>query len=431
MIRRFRFTEFQLLILPTAVTVIGLLTIFLASTEDLDWDWTDIWVSFAFMGAVFGISILFSITKFSGDQILFPVTVALSGLGLLIIQRLGPTLAERGEGWAGLAERQLIYLWLGLGLLWGVVTFVRSLIWLRRYKYTWAFAVLVLMLITMVFGTEEYGARLWLSVGPFSIQTSEIAKIALVVFLAGYLAENQELIVSSYRLGPLSLPPIPYLMPLVAMWAFSMLILVVQNDLGTALLFFAVFLAMLYMASGKLSYVVAGLLTFAGGAYVSYQMFDRIQVRVQNWLNPWTDPLDAGYQQVQSEFALATGKLFGTGLAFGNPGFIPAVHSDYVLSAIGEELGLLGTFVVLLLFLLLIFRGFYIALNARDAFSRYLAAGLTTVLAVQTLIIVGGTVRIIPLTGISLPFISAGGSSLLTNFIIIGLLLRISAEPAR
>lgn len=428
---RIRLTELQLLVVPSAMTIVGLLTIYLASTRDLDWNWRDIWVSLAFMVVVFAVSLWFGITRLGGDQVLFPITATLCGLGLLLIQRLGPALEERGVGYAGLPRNQLIYLTLGIMLLVGMVTFVRNIAWLRRYKYTWAVCGIGLMMVTMVFGTEEYGARLWLTVGPLSIQTSEIAKIALVVFLAGYLAENQELISSSYRLGPLRLPPIPYVMPVVVMWLFSLLVVVAQNDLGTALLFFGVFLAMLYLASGKLSYVVIGLGAFSVGVFLAYQLFDRVTIRVANWLNPWADPLDTGYQQVQSEYALATGKLFGTGLAQGHPAYIPAVHSDYVFAAIGEELGLFGTLAVLMLFLLLIARGFHIALNARDAFGRYLAAGLTTTLAIQTLLIVGGTVRLIPLTGITLPFISAGGSSLLTNFIIIGLLLRISASGTR
>lgn len=406
------------------MTVIGLLTIFLASTRDLQWDWRDIWVSLAYMAAVFGISIWFSITGFRGDQVLFPIVVALSGLGLLVLQRLSPVLEE--TGFAGMVERQLIYLAAGLALLLGMITFVKRLNWLRRYKYTWALLGLALMVVTMIFGVEINGARLWLNVGPFTIQSSEIVKVIFVVFLAGYLAENHELLTSSYRIGPFSLPPIPYLMPLAIMWGVAMLIVVAQNDLGTALLFFGIFLAMLYLASGKLVYVVSGLLAFAGGAYVAYQNFPHFQTRVANWLDPWADPYDLGYQHAQSEYALASGGVFGSGLAQGNPGLIPLVHTDFVFSAIGEELGLLGTFVVLLLFMALVFRGFTIALRARDLFGRYLAAGLTSVLAIQTLIIIGGTLRLIPLTGITLPFISAGGSSLLTNFVIVGLLLRIS-----
>ncbi|MEZ4523987.1 MAG: FtsW/RodA/SpoVE family cell cycle protein [Thermomicrobiales bacterium] len=430
MIGRFRFTEFQLLLVPGIATIVGLLTIYVASTGNLNWDWQDIWISIAFMGAVVAISFLFSLTKFGGDQIIFPITVALSALGLLIIQRLEPSLAALGPGYAQLPERQLLYLWVGLGLLAFVVIFIRRLSWLRRYKYTWAVGAIFLMVVTMVFGTEVKGARLWLSVGPFTIQTSEITKIALVVFLAAYLAENEDLISSTYRLGPFNLPPIPYLMPIVIMWAFSLLVVVAQNDLGTALLFFGVLLSMIYQASGKLSYVAVGLFSFAIGVVIAYERFSRVQLRIQNWLDPWRDPLDAGFQQVQSEYAMASGGLFGRGLAFGSPGFIPEVHSDYVFAAIGEELGLLGTFAVLMLFLLLVFRGYLIAMRAKDPFGRYLAAGLTSILAIQTLIILGGTVRLIPLTGITLPFVSAGGSSLLSNFLIIGLLMRIS-DPDR
>ncbi len=430
MIGRFRFTEFQLLIVPSLATIVGLLTIYLASTGTLDWDWRDIWISFAFMGAVMAITLIFSATRFTGDQVIFPLTVVLSGLGLLVIQRLQPSLEALGPSYGLLPERQLLYLWIGLGLLTFTVVFVRRLSWLRRYKYTWVVGALVLMMVTMLVGTESNGARLWLDIGPFTIQTSEIAKIALVVFMAGYLAENEDLIVSSYRVGPLKLPPIPYLLPLILMWAYSMLIVVAQNDLGAALLFFGVLLAMIYLASGKLTYVAVGLLSFAAGVFLAYQTFSRVQLRVQNWLDPWQDPLDAGYQQVQSEYAMASGGFFGRGLAFGSPGFVPEVHSDYVFAAIGEELGLLGTLAVLMLFLLLVFRGYLIAMRARDAFGRYLAAGLTSILAIQTLIIIGGTVRLIPLTGITLPFVSAGGSSLLSNFVIVGILLRIS-DPER
>ncbi|HUG14506.1 MAG TPA: FtsW/RodA/SpoVE family cell cycle protein [Thermomicrobiales bacterium] len=426
LVGRVRFTELQLLVVPSVMTVVGLLTIFLASTRDLNWDWRDIWVSLAFMVAVFGISLWLSANQFRGDQVIFPIVVALAGLGLLMIQRLAPDLTEADHAFRNLARNQLIYLAIGLSLLLCVCTFVRQIGWLRRYKYTWALLGLAMMAVTMVIGTELNGAKLWIEVGPFSIQPSEPAKVAMVVFLAAYLAENRELIVSNYRVGPFNLPPIPYLMPMVLMWAFSLLIVVLQNDLGTAMLFFGVFLAMLYLASGRLLYVVTGLACFGIGVYAALQLFPRITVRVSNWLDPWQDPLDAGYQGVQSEYALATGQFFGTGLAQGNPTFIPEVHSDYVFSAIGEELGLLGAVVVLLLFLLLAFRGFFISLRARDTFGQFLAVGLTTVFALQSLIIVAGVVRLIPLTGITLPFISAGGSSLITNFLMVGLLMRIS-----
>ena len=222
------------------------------------------------------------------------------------------------------------------------------------------------------------------------------------------------------------LPPIPYLLPMVFMWAAALAIVVLQNDLGTALLFFGIFLVMIYVATARLWYVVAGLGSFAVGVYVAYQMFDRIAVRVQNWINPWADPLNKGFQQIQAEYTMAAGHLFGTGLGYGHPQYIPAVETDYIFAALAEELGLLGTIAILSLYVLLVARGSLIALRADRGFPQLMAVGLTTILALQTLIILAGTLRVIPLTGITLPFISAGGSALLTNFIIVGLLLRIS-----
>jgi cell division protein FtsW (lipid II flippase) len=247
-----------------------------------------------------------------------------------------------------------------------------------------------------------------------------------VIFLAAYLAEKRDLIGSSWRVGFLRLPPIPYLAPMVVMWAASLMVLVVLNDLGSALLFFGIFLVMLYAASGRPVYVLTGLLTFALACWLAYVLFDRIGIRVQNWLDPWQDPLDTGYQQVQSDYALASGGILGTGLGQGQPWRIPAVHTDYVFSAIGEELGLLGTVAVLVLYLVLVMRGLTVALRTTNAFNRLLATGLAATIGLQALIIIGGVVRLIPLTGITLPFVSYGGSSLLTNCLIVGLLLRIS-----
>lgn len=430
-LRRFRFTEFQLLVVPSLLAVVGLLTIFLARTGEVSWTWSDIWVSLAYVAMLFGMTIWFSLSGFRGDQVLFPIVATLAGIGLLVIQRLHPVLVERDPNLANLAQRQVMFLAIGLILLWAMMTFVRRLDWLRRYKYSWAVLGLGLMVATMIFGQEIYGARLWLNLGFVTVQPGELVKVLLVVFLAGYLDDHRDLITSTYDIGPLRLPPIPYLLPMILMWLFSLMVVVLQNDLGTALLFFGVFLTMLYVATNRLLYVVVGLTSFAGAVYVAYQMFDRIAIRVQNWINPWSDPLNAGFQQIQSEYAMAAGKLFGTGLGYGYPQYIPVVETDYIFSAIGEELGLLGTVAVLMLYMLLVARGYFIAMRARSGFARLLSVGLTTILALQTLIILGGTVRLIPLTGITLPFISAGGSSLLTNFLIIGLLLRASEPGAR
>jgi cell division protein FtsW (lipid II flippase) len=430
----FRATEFNLLLIPAALAIVGLLMIFVVGRGAVDWTWGDIWVSLAFSAAVLFISVTFGIRGFRGDEVVLPITAALSVLGMLMIQRLHPDLAAISDGYAMVAQRHLMYLAAGLVLLWLVVMLsgpLRVLNWLRKYKYTWLIATLALQAATFFVGTEVYGARLWIQIGPIQIQPSEIVKVTLVIFLASYLDDKRDLIGSSWQVGRLSLPPIPYLLPMGIMWGASLLTLVALNDLGSALLFYGIFLTMLYLASGRFIYVGVGLITFAAASWMAWHTFARIGIRVQNWIDPWRDPYVTGYQQVQSDYALASGGLFGTGFGQGGPTFIPEVHTDFVFSAIGEELGLLGTLAVITLYFVLVMRGYAIALRAEDGFVQLLAAGLSTSLAIQTMIIVGGVTRLIPLTGITLPFISYGGSSLITNFGIVGLLLFMSSLPRR
>jgi cell division protein FtsW (lipid II flippase) len=426
---RFRFTETELLLAPSLMAIVGLLTIFLVPRHSLDWTWSDIWISFAFVAIILGINISFGVLGVRGDQVLFPVTAALSGLGLLMIQRLYPALASINPYFNTLAQKQFVFLVAGFAVLWlTTISFRGRINLLRRYKYTALFLSLGLLAATFVFGTSVNGARIWISAGPIQIQPSEIVKVTLVIFMAGYLDENKDLLGSVWRVGFLRLPPIPYLLPMILMWLASVLVLVVQNDLGTALLFFGIFLVMIYMATAKPLYVVIGLASFAIASYGAYVAFDRIGDRVQNWLDPWQDPIFVGYQPIQSDYSLTAGGVIGTGLAQGQPWRIPEVHTDFVFSAIGEELGLLGSVAVLALFMVLVMRAFGIAISSRSGFSRLLAGGLAATLALQTVIIIGGVLRVIPLTGITLPFISYGGSSLLTNFLIIGLLLAISDQ---
>ncbi|MGN6485404.1 MAG: FtsW/RodA/SpoVE family cell cycle protein, partial [Thermomicrobiales bacterium] len=409
--------------------VVGLITIVVVPRTQLDWSWRDIWVSLAFAGVVVGMSLAFSIRGFRGDQVLLPVTATLAVIGLLMMQRLNPDLSD-----LGLAQKQLVFLAAGSAILTGIVMLAGPLNlidWLSRYKYTWLLISLLLQAATFVVGTEVYGAKLWIQVGPIQIQPSEIVKVALVIFMAGYLDQKRDLIGSSWHVGPFSLPPIPYLLPMGVMWAGSLLTLVALNDLGSALLFFGIFLAMLYAASGRPIYVAIGLLTFGVACWVAWQTFSRIGIRVQNWIDPWVDPYGVGYQQIHSEYALASGGILGTGCGRGQPTLIPEVHSDFIFSAIGEELGLLGTLTIIALYFILVMRGYMIALRVRDGFAQLLAFGLSSILAIQTIIIIGGVIRLIPLTGITLPFISYGGSSLLVNFAIVGLLLHISSLPRR
>jgi cell division protein FtsW (lipid II flippase) len=363
--------------------------------------------------------------------VILPVVAALTGLGLIMIQRLELSLVRTYPdfGYEGIANKQVLWIAVGLVALWVTLIAARDLRWLRRYKYTFALLGLALVAATFVFGTEVNGARLWFRFGVFSFQPSELLKILLVIFLAGYLDDKRELIAPR---GPgFQMPPLPYLLPMGIMWLAAMALFIIQKDLGSALLFFGIFLVMPYLASGRALYVITGLAAFMAGSVVLYQFLGHVRARVEIWLNPWLSAPDQGFQIVQALYALANGGVLGTGIGLGQPAWIPEVHTDFVFIAIGEELGLAGTLAVLALYLLMIYRGFHIALRARDGYYQLLAAGLTTILGLQTLIIIGGATRLIPLTGITLPFISYGGSSVVVNFIIIGLLLRISSAETR
>jgi cell division protein FtsW (lipid II flippase) len=368
------------------------------------------------------------------DQILLPTAGMLGGISLLLMERLPQDLVT--QSFFGttltLAEVQLLWLLIALGIATTLGIVVRSDSWLRRYKYTWAAAGVALLLLTFVFGTEVNGQRLTLDLGPISGQPSELLKVILVVFLAGYLSENRALLVEQdTRVGPLRLPPLPYLAPMVVMWAIALGIVVIQRDLGAALLFFGVFLAMLYVATGRFSLVIIGLILFVLGSALMATLFATIRTRVDIWLDPFSDPLGAGFQVVQALHAFARGGLLGVGLGAGLPEIggrppIPAVHTDFPLAALGEELGLLGVVAILGLFLVVVERGMRIGAAAADDFRSLLAVGLALVIGIQAFTIAAGNLKVLPLTGVTLPFISYGGSSLLANALIIGLLLALS-----
>jgi cell division protein FtsW (lipid II flippase) len=368
------------------------------------------------------------------DQILLPTIGLLGGISLLLMQRLPQDLVTQtffGTKF-GLAEVQLIWLVLALALATTLAIVVRSDSWLRRYKYTWAAVGVGLLLLTFVFGTEINGQRLTLQLGPFSGQPTELLKVILVVFLAGYLSENRTLLMEQdTRLGPLRMPPLAYLAPMVAMWAIALGIVVVQRDLGAALLFFGVFLAMLYVATGRISLVIVGLVLFVLGSALMAMLFDHIRTRVDIWIDPFADPLGAGYQVVQALHAFARGGLLGVGFGAGLPEIagrppIPEVHTDFPLAALGEELGIVGVIALLGLYLVVVERGLRIGAAAADDFRSLLAIGLALVIGIQAFIIAAGDLKVLPLTGVTLPFISYGGSSLLANALVIGLLLALS-----
>ncbi|MEO7910250.1 MAG: FtsW/RodA/SpoVE family cell cycle protein, partial [Roseiflexaceae bacterium] len=271
------------------------------------------------------------------------------------------------------------------------------------------------------------GARLWLNLGVFQFQPVELLKILLVIYLATYLDERRHLIGASYYLKGVRLPPLPYLVPIGLMWGLTIGLIIIQKDLGAALLFFTIFLAMLYVLTGRASYVVVGLLIFAVGAAALYPLFGHVRVRVDAWRDPWADPLGTGYQMVQALYALASGGWAGAGLGGGDPTMVPESHTDFMFTSIGEELGFVGALALLICYALFALRGYQIALRVRDGFQQLLAVGLTTAIVAQALIITAGTTNLIPLTGITLPFVSYGGSSTLINFAMVGMLLRISA----
>jgi cell division protein FtsW (lipid II flippase) len=372
------------------------------------------------------------------DQILLPTIGMLGGISLLFMARLPQELSEQtfGPFELGLAQLQLLWLVLSLALLTVTALAVRSDTWLRYYKYSWALAGVAVLLLVFVFGEDTNGARLFLRVGPVAGQPSELLKIILVVFLAGYLADNRALLArASTRLGPLRLPPVPYLLPMAAMWGVALAVVIFQRDLGAALLFFAVFLALLYVATQRASYVVLGVGLFAAGSAVLYFLFPIVRERIDIWLDPWATAQTTGYQVVRALYAFGRGGILGTGLGAGLPSVngvpaIPALQTDFVFAGLAEELGLAGALAILLLFLIVAQRGLRIAVAARDEFRTLLVAGLTFSMVIQAAIIMAGNAKLIPLTGITLPFMSYGGSSLLANGIIVGLLLAFSDGQA-
>jgi len=288
---------------------------------------------------------------------------------------------------------------------------------------------LVALVLPVFFGHEQGGAKSWLDFGVFHFQPSEFVKILVVLFLASFLAENRPVLTAGTKnLGWLSLPGPQEWGPLVAMWGVSLLLLIFQKDLGAALIYFSTFLTMVYVATSRIFYVLFGMVLFMAGAAASFYFFEHVRARVETWLNPWPYIETTGYQVIQSLFAINSGGMIGTGLGEGYPEFIPIVHTDFIFSAICEETGLIGGVGVIILFMIFVFRGIRIALRTRDEFAALVASGLTALMGLQAFIIIAGVTKLLPLTGVTLPYMSYGGSSLVANFILLGLLMNISHE---
>jgi cell division protein FtsW (lipid II flippase) len=360
------------------------------------------------------------------DPAILPLTVLLNGLGLVLVRRVD--LATGSD----LAATQTVWTAVSVGGMCAVLLFVRQVRDLGRFQYTFGLATIVLLLLPLVPGLTAgviNGAQLWIDLFGMRFQPGEVAKLTMVVFLAGYLERKRPLLsVANQRIGPLLLPAPRHLAPVLLAAFMALVIMAGLRDLGSALLFYGAFLAVLYVATGRPAYPALGGVAFAVGAFIAYHLFGHVRVRVRIWLDPWADVAGTGYQLAQSLFAIGTGGLTGTGLGQGRPQDVPFSATDAIFVVIGEELGLLGGTALLLAFLLLFARGFKVSLTARDEFGTLLALGITVTLAVQTFVIIGGLTRLVPLTGITLPFVSYGGSSLLANYLAIALLLRTSDE---
>jgi cell division protein FtsW (lipid II flippase) len=379
-----RWTELLLLVFPIMLLATGLTLIALARGDAPSIDDRLLVVTLA--TALFLMHIWLTIRHHRADQVVLPTAAMLAALSMVMVARLEPELAARQALWVCVGALALVL----------TLAVVPSIGWLRQYRYTWAALGLLLVLSTFLFGIDPNGsgARLWLGFGGVYVQPSEI-------------------------------------LPLLLMLAVALGIVVLQRDLGAALLLFGLFLSMLFVATGRITYVLGSLALFALGADILYRFFSVVKVRVETWLDPWATASTTGYQLVQGLTALAAGGLFGTGLTYGYPGYVPAVHTDFMIAAIGEELGLAGSLAVIGLYVVLVHRGLRVAMLTADSFAALLAAGLTSVLGIQALVILGGTLKLFPLTGVTLPLLSYGGSSVLANFVLLGLLLAVSAEPKR
>jgi len=376
------------------------------------------------------------------DPVLLPVVTALNGLGLAVIHRLDLAYEAAGRANHTFAQQQLIWMAVGVGLFVGTLVLLRDHRVLTRFTYTFGLAAIALLLLPIVPGVGKTinGAKIWIGVGPFSFQPGEVAKVLLVIAFAGYLVLHRDaLALAGRRVAGIDLPRGRDLGPILAMWLVSLAILVFQKDLGSSLLFFGLFLVMLYVATERPGWLVVGGLMFVAGSAAIYFLADRISYlhHVQNRINIWLNPMDyfdespGSGQLVESLFGMAWGGLIGRGFGGGSPERVPFAESDFIIGAIGEELGLTGVIAVILCYGLIVERALRAALICRDGFGKLVATGLAAVLALQVFVVIGGVTKLIPLTGLTTPFLSYGGSSLVANWVIVALLIRISDQARR
>jgi cell division protein FtsW (lipid II flippase) len=424
-----------LLFWVSGIQAFALAQVQLAVLQKLSWDLLFYW-AVPTIGAIFVHWVLRK-RAVSADGLILPLAFLINGLGIAMIYRLDLAEASRG-GTALFAERQV---WLTLIAMIGaaaIVRFVPNHIKLRRYPFIAGIAGLLLLILPAlpVIGQTRNGATLWIALGDLSFQPGEIAKILLAVFFAGYLVSRKDSLseIGSRVMG-MKVPRAKDLGPIMVIWFASIGVLVLQRDLGTSILYFGLFLVLIYTATGRAFYVGAGVIMMITGALVASRMFDYVSRRFDAWLDPFAsenyNAAGGSYQLAQALFGFANGDVIGTGLGGGFPQLIPLAESDFILAALGEELGLAGIFAILSMFLLLIYRGLRIANSHPDDFSRLLSTGLSFVIGLQVFVVAGGVMGLLPLTGLTTPFLAAGGSSLLANWAIVALLLVISDSSLR
>jgi cell division protein FtsW (lipid II flippase) len=422
LVRRRRSTELMLIVMAAAITGVAYTLASLGANATIP---ARIGPFLVLVLGLIGVAhIAVRLLARGADSTLLPLAVLLHGIGYVMISRLDDKFAAQQSLWSLVSIGAFVL----------TLFVVQRPSDLARFKWTFFLIGAVLLMLPMIpgFGRNINGARIWVDLGPLGFQPGEFAKLALAIFLAGYLSERRELIAAStWKIGPVRLPEIHYIAPVIVAWAFAVLVMVGERDLGSSLMFFTLFVVMMWVATERISYLVMGFLMFGIAAYASWRMFDHVQTRVDIWLDPWSDQYGKGWQIVQSLYGIGDGGVAGRGLGRGTPNTIPYAESDFIFAAIGEELGLIGATTVLMAFLLLVGGGLRIALRTDRTFEKLLATGLTTIVGVQAFIIMGGVVKVVPLTGITLPFVSYGGSSLLANYILLALLLRLSDTGAR
>jgi cell division protein FtsW (lipid II flippase) len=455
-LQRYRWQEFVLFLIPFFILLLEMFQLILVKA-DAQASLTirnlptisSLIPALGVIAALFGMNLVLSLFFRAADQMLLPLVGLLSGLGVLMATRLGPDINDDALG-----SRQLLWVLLGITICFATIALLRrtNIELLARYKYTVALIGIVLVGVTLIHSLRtnlNSPTHDELNIGPFGFQPSELLKICIVIFFAAYLSENIFMVSrGNLRISignlTLRLPPLRQLIPIVLMLLLSLIIFLGIRELGLALLIYGIFLCMIYLGSGKLSYVIASFAAFFAFGFIGYALlgyvrsrFATVGVNVVNW-NPASEALysqpGGAFQVVQGLIALSSGGILGAGLGLGHPAgpnFVPVVQSDMIFTALGEEFGLSGLFAILSIYLLLIYRGFRIAMDATTTFNQLLAAGLTSIFAVQTVVIIAGNMKFIPLTGLPLPFLSYGGSSILANFMIIGILLRISYNTAR